>query len=243
MSKTLTPIKRLCGAALSRLAPTYCETELALARENKWAIDTPDAYCRRCGASAGPGAATETGCAFCADQSIPWDRLVRLGAYEQPVSRWVLAMKFTGSWLWASWFGNELAKALPEPGETSRVVVCPVPMHWRRRLTRGYNQSHLIAAAIARARRWPVAHLLRRTRYTQPQTSVPPSRRAENIRGSIAAKSIDLTGWHVWLVDDVKTSGQTLAACTRQLHRAGAQSVSAAVVAVADPRNTNFKSI
>jgi len=122
------------------------------------------------------------------------------------------------------------------PPDSKPVVVCPVPMHWARRIGRGYNQAHLIGSALARDRRWPIARLLKRTRYTPPQTAVGPSRRVANVRQSFAIKRVDLTGWHVWLVDDVKTSGATLNACARLLRRAGAQQVNAAVVAVAHPR-------
>ena len=85
--------------------------------------------------------------------------------------------------------------------------------------------------------------MLRRTRYTHPQTSLPPAKRADNVRESVAARRVDLSGWHIWLIDDVKTTGATLAACTRLVRRAGASRVFIAVAAVADPHGSDFKSI
>jgi len=93
------------------------------------------------------------------------------------------------------------------------------------------------------ARGWPTAPLLRRTRHTHPQTAVAPSQRASNAAGSIAAEPIDLAGWHVVLVDDVKTTGATLAACARALRSQGAEGVYAAVAAVADPQGQDFRTI
>lgn len=56
-------------------------------------------------------------------------------------------------------------------------------------------------------------------------------------------RDIDLTGYEVWLIDDVKTTGSTLQACTQLLRKAGARSVHAAVAAVADPKGQNFGAI
>jgi len=237
-------IKPLCQGVLSELWPTTIEIQLQQARHNGWQIDRPDVYCHRCGSSAGPAGATVSGCAFCTGTTIAWDRIIRLSAYADPVSRWVVSMKFNRDWSWAPWFGRSLADAVQHTRDTQNpqnTAVCPVPMHWTRRWWRSYNQAHLIAASFAQHRHWPLAPLLRRTRHTSPQTTLSPSRRMRNIRGSVAMKPIDLTGWHIWLIDDVKTTGSTLTACARLLRRAGARSVNAAVVAVADPRGSNFK--
>jgi ComF family protein len=143
-------------------------------------------------------------------------------------------MKFAGSWTWAAWFGRLLAQqALPIAADAQHVIVCPVPLHWLRRWRRGYNQSHLLAAAFARAGGWPLTPILRRRRHAPPQTAVPASHRAANVRHCFALAPVDLSGCSVWLIDDVKTSGATAAACSRLLRRAGAQSVWLAVVAVA----------
>lgn len=225
----------LCGAA-EELFPSHHAAALAQAQQNGWRIDAPGSYCRRCGTTAGPGAATAAGCSRCLRQPPAWNGLVRLGAYKPPLDGWIIAMKFGRAWSWAEWFGRELANALAADSSSTadRTVVCPVPMHWLRRWQRGYNQAELIAAAFARQRGWLHAPLLRRTTYTPPQTAVLHHQRPANVRGSFAVREVDLTGWHVWLIDDVRTTGSTLEQCANLLRQAGAVCIHAAVAATAD---------
>jgi predicted amidophosphoribosyltransferase len=173
---------------------------------------------------------------LCAGQKLAWDRVTRLGAYDAPLDAWIKAMKFGRQWDWAAWLGARLSEAMGSPREVERTLVCAVPMPGRRRWRRGYNQAALMADAVAKARGVTRLGVLRRTRYTPPQTRVVPSQRSANIARSFAARPIDLRGWEVWLIDDVKTSGSTLSACSRRLKRAGAVSVHVGVAAVADPK-------
>jgi predicted amidophosphoribosyltransferase len=123
------------------------------------------------------------------------------------------------------------------------ILVCPTPMPWRRRWRRGYNQAHLMALAFGKTRNWRVAPLLYRSRYTPPQTAIPPSARPANVRRSFGIRRVDLTGYDIWLIDDVKTTGSTLKQCARLLRRHGARSINIAVAAVADPRRQDFQTI
>lgn len=238
----LSAIPRIIGAYW----PAECDTEHRRAVAGGWELDQPQDYCGRCGANAGPGSTGRRGCAFCIDQPLPWVGVTRLGMYREPIRHWIIRMKFQGGWWWGPWFGRRLADALPDhlpDAATGMTVVCPVPMHWTRRVWRGYNQAGLIARAIAKEKGWPVAELIRRRRRTKPQTSVTRSMRNQNLQRAFASKPIDLTGWTVCLVDDVKTTGATLRRCASTLHRQGAERVYVAVAAVADPRGKDFKTL
>jgi ComF family protein len=155
---------------------------------------------------------------------------------------WIREMKFARAWTWAPWFGGELAAAVRELGSVDgeQVVVCPVPMHWSRRWRRGYNQAELMAGKLAEQLDIPMAHLLSRRTPTPPQTAVARDKRRANVRGCFSPKSIDLDGWRVLLVDDVKTSGSTLGECIKVLSSMGARDVDVLVAAVADTAGTDF---
>lgn len=208
-----------------------------------WQPDQADTYCPRCGASAGEGSVTPRGCAFCLNSSIPWQRLTRLAFYGTPADEWIRQLKFHRRWRYAQWMGTQLADVIDVPPSHDKLIVCAVPMHRLRRWHRGYNQADLIARTVAEARGWTFAPILKRTRHTPPQTAIAPSRRHDNVRHSFAIEPVDLSGYEVVLIDDVKTTGATLGACTRLLKQAGARSVHAAVAAVADPKGQGFDTI
>ncbi|MEM1107194.1 MAG: ComF family protein [Planctomycetota bacterium] len=215
--------------------------DAALREASGWSPDAAERYCPRCGASAGPGSVTAKGCPFCIDRRIVWQRLTRLSAYAEPMDGWIKAMKFGKQWSWCPWLGEQLAERVGTPLDEEKIVVCPVPMPWLRRWSRGFNQAKLMAEALAKARGYSCVEVLKRTRHTAPQTTVAASQRPANVRGSLALRPVDLSGYDVILVDDIKTTGATLTACTHLLQKAGARSVHAAVAAVADPKGQDFK--
>lgn len=108
-------------------------------------------------------------------------------------------------------------------------VLVPVPLHWTRLLRRRYNQSALLADAIAGICDLPVAHeALRRRKRTRPQVGLTQNERAANLSGAIvvpAAMKPVVDGRHVVVVDDVATTRATLNACAGALRRAGAKQI------------------
>lgn len=91
-------------------------------------------------------------------------------------------------------------------------LIVPIPIHFRRRLARGYNQSERIAATIAKGWSLPLAtNLLSRTKYHRSQVNTQSKeQRMENLKDNFKAKSGTLSGRTVYLVDDVITTGATL---------------------------------
>ena len=222
-------IRQVARGTLRELFPTTLES-LGAATPTV----SPGPYCPRCGGTIGSGECTAGGCASCFQRPLAWDRLVRLGPYVDPLAKQIRSLKFRRDWQIAGVLGRALARRLETDAAPVRRAVCPVPMFWVRRWVRGFNQAALIGEALARARRWPVFELLRRTRHRPSQTSVSATQRAANIRDSFAVAQVDLSGYEIILVDDVKTTGATLSVCTRLLKGAGAARVTVAVAAVAD---------
>lgn len=224
---------------LDRAWPTVVASERAVFSD--WAADEQDDYCFRCGACAGPGSVLADGCGFCRGKSLSWDRLTRLSVYAEPMDGWLKQMKFGRQWSWAEHFGRLLGERVGEAIDPDRVAVVGVPMHWRRRWRRGFNQAELMAKALADSRGWRAMPLLRRPTWTPPQPSVVASQRRQNVQQSFALRPVDLKGWQVILVDDIKTTGSTLGACCGLLRGAGARSIHVAVAAVADAKGMQFK--
>jgi ComF family protein len=113
-------------------------------------------------------------------------------------------------------------------------VIVPVPLHWRRRWARGYNQSEAVALALADRLHWPCwPHGLCRWRHTpmQHHQSSPTARRL-NVQGAFrVAPRVSFQGRTVLLVDDVMTTGSTMHEAARTLRDAGAARVVVAVLA------------
>lgn len=210
------------------------------AQAKGWRPDAPEAYCQRCGSTIHTTAQLPRGCAFCVRHAFPWQRVTRLCEYHEPMTTWVHELKFRRQWSWANVLGEELATRVPTPADPSRTLVSFVPMHPWRRIRRGYNQSQLIARAVAKGHGLAMLPLLRRVKLRPPQSTLSVTARKANVRNVFAMKDIDLTGWHVWLVDDVKTTGATTRACCRLLKRAGAKQIDVIVLAVADPKGKHF---
>lgn len=110
-------------------------------------------------------------------------------------------------------------------------IVVPVPLHWRRRFTRGFDHVWLLALHACRAAELPSpVPALRRVRYAPPQSTLAAAARRANLRDAFAVRR-DVAGKAIVLVDDVATTGTTLAECARVLTAAGAISVVGVVLA------------
>jgi ComF family protein len=148
-------------------------------------------------------------------------------AYSGPARDLVRALKFRGATAVADAMAAQIVANAP-PGLLAGVLV-PVPLHPRRLRRRGYNQAALIAAALARRAGLEVADCLART--GSPATQVGRDR---SERRAAPAGSVELTAPlpdRVVLVDDVATTGATLAACAAVARAAGARELTALVFA------------
>ncbi len=125
--------------------------------------------------------------------------------------------------------GEILAERVRAPlaAEMPRAVLVPVPLHRRRQRKRGFNQSLVLARALASAWHLEVMpRALRRTRFTQSQAKLRAAERLQNVEGAFApARGRHLEMPTVFLVDDVLTTGATMNACANALKSAGVKKV------------------
>ena len=168
-------------------------------------------------------------CAACREHPPAFDRLLSLWSYEDPLPAVVQALKFRR----LDYLGRHLGEALADRWASELAgfdAVVPVPLHWRRRLLRGYNQAERIARALARRLDLPLAPVLRRVRATPPQTSLGKAGRLANLRDAFRlGPGARVRSLHLLLVDDVATTGATLDAAAVVLRKAGAAAVTALV--------------
>jgi len=192
-------------------------------------------YCCRCGATLGPGLqGGDDGCYDCPQPMPRFDRLVRLGPYAAPLRGAIKRLKYQRRFHAPDRLSGLLAEAVSARCD-GLDVVAPVPMHWVRRLARGWNHSGVLARGVARRLGLPIADGLVRVRNTPPQVHLSASRRAANVRGAFAAtRSGEFRGAHVLLVDDVLTTGATAGEAGGVLLAAGAEHVTVAVLAKAE---------
>jgi ComF family protein len=188
-------------------------------------------------------------CPHCLGKGLPhFERVIRLGVFEDPLKHLIHQMKYHKGWVLGEFlaerlFATERAKGLL----TETDVLVPVPLHFMRHVTRGYNQADVIARRLGRRSGTRVLHALRRTRDTETQTHLAShDKRVENVRGAFAlrrAAARQIRGRHVIVVDDVMTSGSTLHEVARTLKDAEPASICAAVLAIADRKGRGFEVI
>jgi ComF family protein len=181
--------------------------------------------CRRCGLPFPYGRDEEAECAACLADPPAFDRLRAAVAYGEIARGVALKLKYGGR----PGLAETLATLMQRHAGAGEVVLAPVPLHRWRIWRRGYNQSALIATALARRTGLAVElDLLERIKRTPPLKGLGRRERALAVRGAFRVperKRAVLKGRTVILVDDVFTSGATAGACARALKRAGAGAV------------------
>ncbi len=238
----VTTLKGFGTLALDALLPPRCVVCYA-------AVEQPGALCGSCweqidflapplcatcgfpfAFDVGPG----TLCGACARETPVFDRARAVLTYNQASRALLLRFKHGDRTEGAPAFARWMLRAGAELIEEADLVV-PVPLHRLRLFRRRYNQSALLAQAIARAAELTFApDLLVRKRNTPPQGRLSPAARRSNVAGAFAIRpggDAALGGRRVLLIDDVFTSGATVEACSSLLKRNGAATVQVLVLA------------
>jgi len=166
-----------------------------------------------------------------ADLPAPLVQLEWCAPYTGTVRRALHELKYSGEQRLARPLGTAIARRWTRAGAGGDLIV-PVPVHRDRLRHRGYDQALLLATVAARELRLPVASLLERCRATTAQFDLDRSARATNMQAAFRLRrSVAIEGRWVVLIDDVVTTGATLAACAVPLMTVGALAVSAVTVA------------
>lgn len=214
----------LCGIAQETGDPCKdCKPALA---------PRPGGYCPRCGKRFGMDSYEPTICSDCRDNPPPWDRLYYHAPYDGKLRDLILTYKFAAGIQHAQLFQELALAAYRDKSEIKPDIIAPVPLHRKRLLWRGFNQSLEMARLLAKKEDIQLApNALQRIRYTRPQSTIAYDERGSNLAGAFTADADQVRGKHVLLVDDVVTSGATLKECTNALKDKGAIGVDVLVLA------------
>jgi ComF family protein len=173
-------------------------------------------------------------CGHCLSDPPAFDATIVAFLYAFPIDRLIHSLKYQGRLALAEWCADAILarRELANSGVGSRPDrLIALPLAVLRQRERGYNQALEIARVIGARTGVPLlSRGLSRVRATPPQAALPWTERAKNVRGAFAC-DIDLSGLAIALVDDVMTTGASLAEAAKVLKTSGAVSVENWVVA------------
>jgi ComF family protein len=171
-------------------------------------------------------------CISCHADPLPLEWCEAWGEYRDGLERLLHAFKFERYDFLDDPLASLIEERLRERSDLAFDAVVGVPMTRRRERERGYNQSALLARALAGKLGLPFApRFLVREKDRERQSKLARRARAENVRGAFAAR--DAGGKALLVVDDICTTGETLRACAEALRKGGASRVCAVTVAKA----------
>lgn len=187
--------------------------------------------CPMCGRELPPGAGQAGSCRMCESFKYTFDTCRSALSYEGAMEKVLIKFKFHRRVIFRGLLVSAMLKHMNSHPEMfahfgGLDFIVPVPLHPIRLMWRGFNQSELLAAGVARELKLPVRRALRRVRLGPPQSKMKWKERAKNVRGAFAAaRGGRAEGKRVLLIDDMLTTGATASECARVLKEAGAAEV------------------
>lgn len=189
-----------------------------------------DSGCEQCGIQLNPD---ENGiCSNCRRLSPYFDRTLTLFRYEKPADHWLQSLKFQQRLHLAPLLGELMWQQQQQRLQQLKAQwIIPLPLHRKRLHKRGFNQSLELSRPLAKALRLPIrSSALRRQRDTKEQSSLQASERPANVENAFSWHS-DEVPRHVFLVDDIITTGHTANSAAKTMKQVGVQEVTLIVFA------------
>lgn len=189
-------------------------------------LPTLPTCCPRCGL---PTASSFNDCGRCILEPPPWQHLVAVSDYQPPLKGLISQFKFyqqeqlapaLARLVMLSWLNARRTRLLPKP---DRLI--PVPLHGWRHWRRGFNQTELITKPLAHwiGCRWSPTDVVRR-RATAVQSRLSAAARKHNLKQAFSCRQ-SVQNQHIALIDDVVTTGSTVAEISKLLLTHGAASI------------------
>ena len=197
-----------------------------------------NAHCIRCGADLGPHSIStaKEGCVRCKGRHLPFTTTTSATYYEGVMKTLIHKFKYSRQkFLFHTLSEILLAQDMVKAIVPDIDVIVPVPLHWIKKMRRGFNQAELLARGIQQYVSKPVStNNLCRIKNTASQTQLSKKQRQANIRDAFRVNNPkSFQKKRILLVDDVLTTGVTAAECAKKLKQSGAQSVHLLILAIA----------
>jgi ComF family protein len=194
-----------------------------------------DLRCQKCGKPLPYGGAH---CYRCLKSNLKYSfEFIRsVCLYKGVIKESIHLFKYSGKEYLGNLFSDLLTKHIrSQPDFPIRQIdkIIPVPLHWRRKFQRGYNQAEILARRLAGVfNKELVLNVVYRKKSTKPQFNLSKEKRFENIRGAFKIKESTLIrNKTILIIDDVCTTGSTLEECSNILKKAGAAKIFGLTVA------------
>ena len=207
----------LCGGNTSRL--------ISLCQACQGDFPVLQGCCKLCSIELGSDTRTDSVCGQCLQNPPAVDYALSLFHYDSPIDYMVSELKFNHRLSYAAILGSLLAEKILAEDFLAPEAIVPVPLHAKRLVKRGFNQSLEIATALSKKLNIPIdKSLVTRTKYTLAQSDLSAKDRHKNIRGCFEITKL-LDYQHIVIIDDVVTTGSTTNELAGLLKRSGVKKV------------------
>ena len=212
-----------CDKSLHEEKNAYiCENCLEIVKK------TDAKRCSKCGLKLGPGVTSSgKGCHECENTNLRFEKSLFVSDNTEPVRTLIHQFKYKKQMCLATPLGSLLINLLYQKNICEIDFVVPVPLHWKKKQERGFNQSELMAKKICNKLSIPISiNNLHRVKNTMSQTQLSLLQRQKNVKNAFKVKNPEkFFQKNVLLVDDVLTTGMTASECAKSLINAGTNKV------------------
>ncbi len=208
----------LCHLPINYRHPSILDMPDTLWCHSCMTLFAPSPRCQRCGL---PTLTTTDQCGQCLANPPLWSRLYCVGDYHPPLSHYIHRFKYQQQF----WLAKPLSALLNQYISVKPDLITSVPLHWRRHLSRGFNQSHLLAEQLGNTLDVPVSNqLFSRIKNTPQQKGLDKRQRQQNLRQAFRLNSVPKQK-HIAIFDDVVTTGSTIHHLCKLLLDAGVETI------------------
>lgn len=167
-------------------------------------------------------------CRGCLNHPRPWKKVATIFEFTGLVRKIIHGFKYNGNVALTRFLAHEMHSVCMNDGNLRDYqLIVPVPLHWFKRMKRGYNQTELLAQELSKLLKIPSCDVLKRFKWTKSQASLDRKQRKKNLKNAFILKKNKDGEFKksVLLLDDVFTTGSTLEECTKALLSAGVEKV------------------